>query len=170
MTSIQRAQKQLLMDQNTGTGKSGFIGNPSMKQRKNALRIHSEIKGFTLIEIMIVFTLIGILVAMGIPQFKYAVKRSREATLKEDLFIMRKLLNQYCVDKGHYPASLEALVEEEYLMKIPKDPITRSSETWIEVTETLTEEELINGEIPGVVDVHSGSEEISLDGTPYNTW
>lgn len=158
------------MDQNTGTGESGFIGNPFMKPRKNTFRIHSEMKGFTLIEIMIVFTLIGILVAMGIPQFKYAVKRSREATLKEDLFIIRKLLNQYCVDKGHYPASLESLVEEEYLMKIPKDPITRSSETWVEVTETLTEEELINGELPGVVDVHSGSEEISLDGTPYNTW
>jgi len=170
MTSIQRAQKQLLMDQNTGTGESGLIENPFMKPRKNTLRIYSEMKGFTLIEIMIVFTLIGILVAMGIPQFKYAVKRSREATLKEDLFIIRKLLNQYCVDKGHYPASLESLVEEEYLMKIPKDPITRSSETWVEVTETLTEEELINGELPGVVDVHSGSEEISLDGTPYNTW
>ena len=170
MTSIQRAQKQLLMDQNTGTGESGSIENPFMKPRKNTFRIHSEMKGFTLIEIMIVFTLIGILVAMGIPQFKYAVKRSREATLKEDLFIIRKLLNQYCVDKGHYPASLESLVEEEYLMKIPKDPITRSSETWVEVTETLTEEELINGELPGVVDVHSGSEEISLDGTPYNTW
>jgi len=158
------------MDQNTGTGESGSIENPFMKPRKNTFRIHSEMKGFTLIEIMIVFTLIGILVAMGIPQFKYAVKRSREATLKEDLFIIRKLLNQYCVDKGHYPASLESLVEEEYLMKIPKDPITRSSETWVEVTETLTEEELINGELPGVVDVHSGSEEISLDGTPYNTW
>jgi len=158
------------MDQNTGTGESGSIENPFMKPRKNTFRIHSEMKGFTLIEIMIVFTLIGILVAMGIPQFKYAVKRSREATLKEDLFIIRKLLNQYCVDKGHYPAALESLVEEEYLMKIPKDPITRSSETWVEVTETLTEEELINGELPGVVDVHSGSEEISLDGTPYNTW
>ncbi len=170
MTSIQRAQKQLLMDQNTGTGESRLIRNPFIKSRKNTLRIHSEMDGFTLIEIMIVFTLIGILVAMGIPQFKYAVKRSREATLKEDLFIMRKLLNQYCIDKGHYPPSLESLVEEEYLMKIPKDPITRSSETWVEVTETLTEEELINGEIPGIVNVHSGSEEISLDGTPYNTW
>jgi general secretion pathway protein G len=158
------------MDQNTGTGKSSFTGNSFMKPRKKTLRTHSETKGFTLIEIMIVFTLIGILVAMGIPQFKYAVKRSREATLKEDLFIIRKLLNQYCVDKGHYPTSLPSLVEEEYLMKIPKDPITRSSDTWVEVTETLTAQELINGEIPGVIDVHSGSEEISLDGTPYNTW
>ncbi len=170
MMSIQRAQKQLLMDQTTGTGKSLFIRNPYAKSRRNMPYSYSRTAGFTLIEIMIVFTLIGILVAMGIPQFKYAVKRSREATLKEDLFIMRKLLNQYCVDKGHYPASLESLVEDEYLMKIPKDPITRSSETWVEVTETLTEEELINGEIPGVMDVHSGSEEISLDGTPYNTW
>jgi general secretion pathway protein G len=130
----------------------------------------AKISGFTLIEIMIVFTLIGILVAMGIPQFKYAAKRAREATLKENLFIMRKLLNQYCLDKGEYPPSLESLVEEEYLQKVPKDPITQSSETWIEVEETLTDEELLSGKIPGVSDVRSGSEEISLDGTPYDTW
>lgn len=149
------------MGQNTKTGnlRSICLSGPESKKR-----------GFTLIEVMIVFTLIGILVAMGIPQYKYAAQRAREATLKEDLFIMRKLLNQYCIDKGEYPDSLQSLVDEEYLMKIPKDPITKSSETWVEVKETLTDGELMSGKIPGVVDVRSGSEEISLDGTPYNTW
>ncbi|MBD3415450.1 MAG: prepilin-type N-terminal cleavage/methylation domain-containing protein [Candidatus Aminicenantes bacterium] len=149
------------MKQNTKTGKNRII-SPSLRQGTEA--------GFTLIEIMIVFTLIGILVAMGIPQYKYAAKRAREATLKENLFIMRKLLNQYCLDKGEYPPSLKTLIDEEYLLKIPKDPITQSNQTWIEVEETLTDEELLSGQVPGISDVRSGSEDISLDGTPYNTW
>jgi len=168
MMSTQKAWEKPLTEQNTETGKKRFVNNRIKKFEGREYQ--SMRKGFTLIEVMIVFTLIGILVAMGIPQFKYAVKRAREATLKENLFIMRKLLNQYCTDKGKYPESLETLVEEEYLMKIPKDPITKSAETWIEVKEILTEEEFLNGETPGVEDVHSGSEEISLDGAPYNTW
>jgi general secretion pathway protein G len=127
-------------------------------------------KGFTLIEIIIVFTLIGILVGLGLPQYKYATKRAREAVLKENLFQLRKLINQYHVDKGKYPPSLQALVEEEYLRKIPVDPMTKSSETWVEVRETLTDEEILAGTEPGVADVLSGSEEKSLDGTSYNTW
>lgn len=127
-------------------------------------------KGFTLIEVIIVFTLIGILVGLGLPQYKYATKRAREAVLKENLFQLRTLINQYHVDKGKYPESLQALVEEEYLMKIPVDPITKSSETWVEVRESLTDEEMLTGVEPGVVDVLSGSEEKSIDGTPYNTW
>ncbi|MFQ6107974.1 MAG: type II secretion system protein [Candidatus Aminicenantales bacterium] len=127
-------------------------------------------RGFTLIEIIIVFTLIGILVGLGLPQYKYATKRAREAVLKENLFQMRKLINQYYVDKGQYPPSLQALVDEEYLKRIPVDPMTRSSETWVEVRETLTDEEIMTGVEPGVTDVLSGSEEKSLDGTAYNTW
>ncbi len=126
--------------------------------------------GFTLIEMIIVFTLIGILVGLGIPQYKYAVKRAREAVLKENLFQMRKLINQYYSDKGKYPASLKTLVEEEYLRTIPVDPMTKSSETWIEVRETLSEEDLLSGKEQGVIDVLSGSNEKALDGTYYNTW
>ena len=127
-------------------------------------------KGFTLIEIIIVFTLIGILVGLGLPQYKYATQRAREAVLKENLFQLRQLINQYHVDKGKYPPSLQALVDDEYLRKIPVDPMTKSSETWVEVRETLTDEEIITGAEPGVADVLSGSEEKGLDGTPYNTW
>lgn len=127
-------------------------------------------KGFTLIELIIVFTLIGILVGLGLPQYRNALKRARETVLKEDLYQMRKLINQYYTDQWKYPSSLQVLVDEKYLMKIPIDPITKSSETWVEVYDTLTEDDLITGVEPGVIDVLSGSDEKALDGTPYNTW
>jgi len=170
MMSTPKVKEQPLTEQNTKSGKRRFFRKPNKVSLEPSLHFQSKKNGFTLIEIMIVFTLIGILVAMGIPQFKYAAQRAREATLKENLFILRKLLNQYCIDKGKYPDSLQTLVQEEYLMKIPKDPITQSSETWVEVKEELTQDELIQGKMPGVRDVRSGSEETSLDGTPYNAW
>jgi general secretion pathway protein G len=127
-------------------------------------------QGFTLIEIIIVFTLIGILVSLGIPQYKYATKRANEAVLKENLFQMRLLINQYYADKQKYPSSLQTLVDEGYLYKIPVDPITKSSETWVEVRETLTDENILLVVEPGVVDVFSGSDQKAIDGTLYNTW
>ncbi|OQX53064.1 MAG: hypothetical protein B5M54_07730 [Candidatus Aminicenantes bacterium 4484_214] len=126
--------------------------------------------GFTLIELIIVLAIIGILLGLAIPQYQTAARRAREAVLKENLFILRKLINQYHLDKGKYPPSLQALVEEGYLRTIPIDPMTKSSETWVEVREEFTEELIQAGLQPGVVDVFSGSKEIGLDGTPYNTW
>ncbi len=134
------------------------------------MKRHKKQQGFTLIELIIVISLIGILVGLGIPNFKNATKRARETVLKENLFILRKLINQYYVDKGQYPQSLQTLVDEEYLLKIPKDPITRSADTWVEIPQTLTMEEMASSAMPGIVDVQSSSEEISTDGTPYNTW
>ncbi len=127
-------------------------------------------KGFTLIELIIVISLIGILVGLGIPNFKNATKRARESVLKENLFTLRKLIHQYYVDKGSYPQSLQTLVDEEYLVKIPVDPITRSADTWIEIQQTLTMEEIAAAAMPGIIDVQSSSEEMSTEGTPYNTW
>ena len=127
-------------------------------------------KGFTLIEIMIVFTLIGILVGLAIPQYKNAVKRTRETVLKENLHQMRKLINQYYADKGKYPLSLQTLVDEDYVAYIPIDPITGFSDTWVEIPETPSDEELTIDFQPGIVDVQSGSDQIAIDGTPYNTW
>ena len=132
-------------------------------------RKHEE-KGFTLIELIIVITLIGILVGLGLPQFKNATKRTRETALKENLFTIRKLINQYLIDKGNYPQSLQTLVEEEYLFRIPVDPMTKSTETWVEIPQVLTMEEMAAGTMPGIVDVQSSSEEISTEGTAYNTW
>ncbi len=138
------------------------IGNgEAMKARRG---------GFTLIELIIVFTMIGILVGLGLPQFKYAMRKAREAVLKEDLFQMRKLIDQYFTDKEKHPASLQALVEDGYLRRIPVDPFTKSSETWVEVRETLTEDNLLSGQTLGIVDVRSGATEKGLDGTTYDTW
>lgn len=127
-------------------------------------------RGFTLIELVIVFTLIGILVGLGIPQYRNAMIRAREAALKEDLFQIRNLLEQYYTDKKQYPPSLYTLVEERYLKKIPTDPFTNSAETWTEVPEDLSEDDLLSGVIPGVADIRSGSEKKALDGSPYNSW
>jgi general secretion pathway protein G len=127
-------------------------------------------KGFTLIELIIVITLIGILVGLGLPQFKNATKRTRETALKENLHTLRTLINQYLVDKGQYPQSLQTLVDEEYLYRIPVDPMTKSAETWVEIPQVLTLEEMVSGAMPGIMDVQSGSDDISLEGTAYNTW
>jgi len=130
----------------------------------------TQTRGFTLIEMIIVFALIGILVGLGLPQYKNATTRAREATLRENLYILRQLLRQYYSDKGKYPTSLQTLVDEEYLYKIPVDPITKSSSTWIELQELLTDEDIIAGVQAGISDVRSGSEKTALDGTLYNTW
>lgn len=130
----------------------------------------SKEKGFTLIELIIVITIIGILVGLGLPQFKNATKRTREAALKENLFTMRKLINQYLVDKGKYPQSLQTLVDEEYLFRIPIDPMTKSTDTWVEIPQVMTMEEMATGTMPGIMDVQSGSVDIGTEGTAYNTW
>jgi len=127
-------------------------------------------KGFTLIEMIIVFTLIGILVGLALPQYQSAVKKARESVLKETLFQLRKLIDQYYSDKGKYPASIQALVDENYLRKIPVDPITGKADTWLEVQEQPAADEIEPGQVFGIVDVHSGAEGKGLDGTPFNTW
>ena len=140
------------------------------KDKEVILPPKKQNRGFTLIEVIIVFALIGILVGLGLPQYKNATTRAREATLKENLYILRQLIRQYYGDKGKFPASLQALVDEEYLYKIPVDPITKSSSTWIEVQEVLTDEDILAGVQPGISDVKSGSDKKALDGTLYNTW
>jgi len=121
--------------------------------------------GFTLLELMIVIVVMGILVAIALPNYRTAILQAREAVLKEDLYRFRDLIDQYYADKGKYPASLDTLVEDGYLRKMPVDPITAAPD-WTPVLQEDTEP----GEEPGVYDVHSTSEAVSLSGTPYKEW
>jgi general secretion pathway protein G len=161
MMSTPKTRERPWMEPNTESGRKVTKILSAQENKKN---------GFTLIEMLIVFALIGILVGLGLPQYKYATKRARESVLKENLFQMRTLIDQYYADKGKYPYSLQALVDEKYLRAIPIDPITGSSETWIEVPEILSEEDLILAVEPGIADVISGSEQKAIDGTLYSTW
>jgi general secretion pathway protein G len=135
----------------------------------NATRLHPS-KGFTLIEIIIVFALIGILVGLALPRYQHSRRRAQEAVLKEDLFTLRDLINKYYTDKGKYPASLRTLVEDGYLRMIPIDPMTGSAETWVEIRDTPSYEEVVPNMEFGIIDVHSGSQAKAIDGTTYDTW
>lgn len=117
--------------------------------------------GFTLVELMIVVTIAGILVTLAEPSFHRSVVRAREAVLKQNLFTIRDAIDQFRADKGTYPPSLTDLKETGYLKRIPHDPVTKSEETW---------QFILDSADGGVFDVHSGSDLVATDGTPYNQW
>jgi len=121
--------------------------------------------GFTLIELMVVISLIVILASMSLVQYRQSVVRSKEAVLKEDLFRMRDAIDQYYADKGKYPASLDVLVTDHYLRKIPEDPFTKSSDTWQTIP---AEPDPANPSAePGIYDVKSGAPGQALDGRSF---
>lgn len=125
--------------------------------------------GFTLLELMVVLVLILIVAAIAAPSYQVAIIRARETVLHDDLFTMRKLIDQYTLDKNQPPESLDDLVQAGYLRGgLPVDPFTGSNQTWqADIEEVpITPEQTV----PGVVDVHSGSNATSLDGTPYSSW
>jgi general secretion pathway protein G len=124
--------------------------------------------GFTMIELLVVVSLIVILATMGMTQYRSSVVHAREATLKEDLFRFRDAIDQYYADKGKYPSSLDALVSDGYMRKIPEDPFTKSNSSW----QTVPAEPDPNNPTAeaGVFDVKSGSDATALDGTKYSEW
>jgi general secretion pathway protein G len=124
--------------------------------------------GFTLIELMVVMSLVVILAGIGLAMYSNSQTRAREAVLREDLFRMRDAIDQYYADKSAYPPSLDTLVSEKYLRTIPVDPFTNSADTW---QTTLSETDPSNPSAqPGIFDVKSGSDRMGIDGTPYAEW
>ena len=130
---------------------------PSGKQRR----------GFTLIEILIVVSIIGILVSIAVPIYTKAILHTKESVLRNNLFTMRTVLDEFTYDKQKAPQALQDLVTEGYLRDIPVDPITGARDWKVEMEDALR---MVNQTEPGIFDVHSASDKKSLDGTPYSEW
>ena len=141
------------MDHNTPTGR-----RVPQKSRR----------GYTLIEIMIVMAIIGILVSIAVPIYQKSLIRAKESVLKNNLFTLRTVIDEYTYDKQKAPQQLTDLVNEGYLRTVPMDPMTGNADAWqIVMEDALTS---VNQTEPGIFDVRSGSDGKSLDGTPYSEW
>lgn len=120
--------------------------------------------GFTLMELMVVMAIIASLLTLALPRYFHSVERSREAVLRQDLSIMRDAIDKFFADRGRYPATLEELAEQRYLRKVPPDPITDSTSTWIVIAPPEGQAQ------DGVYDVRSGAPGRSRDGEAYEEW
>ena len=126
--------------------------------------------GFTLIELMIVITIMAILISVALPAYQQSLVRARESVLKQNLFTLRSVISQYTLDKQKAPQALDDLVTSGYLKQIPQDPVTGRNDTWVadqSQDEIMAVDQQDQG---GIVDVHSGSQAVGSDGTAYNTW
>jgi general secretion pathway protein G len=124
-------------------------------------------RGFTLIEMMIVISLIVILISIAVPVYNNAILRAKEATLRQDLFTLRDVISQYTLDKKKAPQALEDLVQANYIRQIPKDPFTGQA-NW--TADQEDSQMAVDQTEPGIVDVHSSSNLTGTDGTAYSTW
>lgn len=121
-------------------------------------------RGFTLMELMVVMAIIASLLTLAMPRYFHSVDRSKEAVLRQDLAIMRDAIDKFHADRGRYPATLEELAEKRYLRKLPADPITESSSTWVVIAPPDADA------AAGVYDVRSGAPGRSLDGEAFESW
>ena len=124
--------------------------------------------GFTLVELMVVMAIISVLIAIAVPIYVKSLVRAKESVLRNNLFTLRTMIDEYTVDKQQAPQSLQDLVSEGYLRQVPQDPITGSDQTW----RVIMEDTPVSGSsgTPGIFDVKSGSDKSSLEGTPYGQW
>ena len=144
------------------------FGSQNSRRQKPSARRGNCASGFSLIEMLIVITIILILAGIAAGRYERSVLRAREATLKQDLFVMRNAIQEYTLDKEAGPSSLDDLVSAKYLSGIPVDPITRNKD-WHTESEQVLLDPLQTS--PGITDVHSGSDQVSpFENTPYNTW
>jgi general secretion pathway protein G len=133
-----------------------------------ARALHSQTRGFTLIELLIVMVLLVLLAGVSLAVYGNSVTRGKEAALAEDLFQMRKSIDEYYADKGKYPSDLQVLVTDKYLRAIPPDPFTNSADTWQQIPSDLDPGN--PSAEPGVSDVKSGSDQTGANGKPYSEW
>lgn len=133
-----------------------------LTQRRKATR------GFTLIELLVVVAIIGLLSAIAVGQYRRHIRKTEEAVLRENLYMIRSQINMYFADKGKYPFDVSALVDDNYLQRMPYDPITRSTDSWITIPADVGEEDISLE--PGIADVQSGAEGYALDGTAFSDW
>jgi general secretion pathway protein G len=140
---------------------------PRLMERFPSLRqVRRRESGYTLIELMIVMAIISIMMAIAIPIYQKSLLRTKESLLRNNLFTLRTVIDEYTFDKKKAPQSLQDLVNEGYLRAVPIDPITGSDQTWQLVMEdSLT---MVDQTQPGIWDVRSGSDKMSLEGTPYS--
>jgi general secretion pathway protein G len=132
------------------------------------MRTGKSRRGYTLVEIVIVLTIISILVSISVPLYQKALLRTRESVLRNNLFTMRTVIDEYTYDKQKAPQSLQDLVTEGYLRQIPEDPIVGSNQNWKVIMEDAMT--MVNQTEPGIFDVRSSSDKTSLEGTPYSEW
>lgn len=125
-------------------------------------------RGFTFVELMVVITIIVILVTIAIPVYQKSIIRAKESVLRNNLFTLRTCIDNYTYDKQKAPQSLQDLVTDGYLKDLPMDPITGNNSGWQTVMEDASQ--ALNQAEPGIFDVHSGSDKMSLDGTAYKDW
>ena len=136
--------------------------------RQSKLGNRKSRRGFTLLELMIVVSIIIILISVAVPSYQQHVQRAREAVLREDLYQMRSAIDQYSLDKLRAPQSLDDLVSAGYLREVPLDPFTSKRDTWVVVQEDVVLS--VDQNQPGISDVHSGSTLASSDGSAYSSW
>jgi general secretion pathway protein G len=141
------------------------IANYSPSPRRGMSR---RILGFTLIELMIVMAIIAVLLSIALPIYTKSITRAKESVLKNNLFTMRTLIDEYTYDKQKAPQTLQDLVSDGYLRQIPIDPMTNSADTWKPIMEDA--QSSVSQNEPGLFDVRSGSDKTSLEGTPYSEW
>lgn len=135
--------------------------------RRTLPNLACHAQGFTLIELMIVISIILVLIGMAAGMYQRSILHAREAVLKKDLQTMREAIDSYTLDKEQAPQALEDLVQGGYLRQIPIDPITQQADWVPHVSDTV----LSAGQTgTGIDDVHAGTEQVSSDGTPYNSW